>query len=168
VTDTQILFTALLVGILVSVAAVYAWHQVAVLRTLPPPGTLPQEDRLYLRNQAWRRLVCSGLMVVLAGLLVASFFVEPQGQQLVNEGEAARARNEQAVFSPEQKDIFRRYTWFWISALLVLLLMMGIALYEVIAIRRFGWRHFRKLQEDRRAMIARQVARLRQERNGHA
>ena len=43
---------------------------------------------------------------------------------------------------------------------------MSEAFYDMMAIHRFGRRHFRKIQDDRRAMIARQVERLRQERNG--
>ena len=163
-TLTQILFTALLIVVLVGLAAYYAWRQVQTLRGLRHADNLPPEDRRYLRNQAWRRLACSALMLVFAGLLAGSFFIEFPAQALVNFGEAAHARNERPDLDPEQRRFVHFYTLYWVTALLVLLGMMGTALYDLLAIRRFGQRHFRKLQADRRAMIERQAARLRQER----
>ena len=161
---TQILFTALLILVLLALAGYYAWRQVQTLRGLRHDDVMPPEDRRYLRHQAWRRLACSALMVVFAGLLAGSFFVEFRAQDLVDIGDAARARNERPDLDPEQRRFVNFYTLYWVSALLVLLGMMGTALYDLVAIRRFGQRHFRKLQADRRAMIERQAARLRQER----
>src|SRR5262249_29647064 len=60
------------------------------------------------------------------------------------------------------------YTGYWIAALLVLLGVVGLAFWDLVAIRRYGRRQFQKLQADRRAMIERQAARLRGQRNGHA
>jgi hypothetical protein len=164
VSPTQILSTALLALVLPALAAYYAWRQVQTLRGLRHDDTMPPEDRRYLRNQAWRRLACSALMVILAAMLAGSFFIEFRAQDLVNIGDAAHARNERPDLDPEQRSFFRFYTLYWVTALLVLLGMMGTALYEMVAIRRFGQRHFRKLQADRRAMIERQAARLRQDR----
>src|SRR5262249_46207062 len=121
----------------------------------------------YLRNQAWLRLANSGLMVALAVLLALSFLVEKPAQALIDEGDAAIARGEEPDNSPEHRLFVKYYGAFWLSVLLLLLGMVGIALYDMLAIRRFGQRHYRKIQEDRRAMIARQVARLRRDRNGH-
>jgi hypothetical protein len=164
VTLTQILFTSLLILVLVGLAAYYAWRQVQALRGLRHSDNLPPEDRRYVRNQAWRRLACSALMLLFAGLLAGSFFIEFRAQDLVNLGDAAQARNERPDLDPEQQRFFNFYTLYWVTALLVLLGIMGTALYDLLAIRRFGQRHFRKLQADRRAMIERQAERLRQER----
>jgi uncharacterized membrane protein YfcA len=160
----QILFASLLIVVLAGLAVYYAWRQVKTLLELRHDENLPPEDRRYLRNQAWRRLACSGLMLAFAGLLVGSFFIEFPAQDLVNLGEAAHARNERPDLDPEQQRFFNFYTLYWVTALLVLLGMMATALYDLLAIRRFGQRHFRKLQADRRAMIERQAARLRQDR----
>jgi hypothetical protein len=164
VSPTQILSTALLMLVLPGLAGYYAWRQVQTLRGLRHDDTTPPEDRRYLRNQAWRRLACSALMVILAALLAGSFFIEFRAQNLVDIGDAAQARNERPDLDPEQRSFFRFYTLYWVTALLVLLGMMGTALYDLVAIRRYGQRHFRKLQADRRAMIERQAARLRQDR----
>jgi uncharacterized membrane protein YfcA len=166
VSPAQILSTIALIAVLVGLAGYYAWRQVQALRGLRRAGDLPREDRAYVRNQAWRRLACSAVMVVFAGLLAGSFFFEAHAQGIVDQGEAAAAHNEKPDLDPGQKHFFRFYTLYWVAALLLLLGMMGLALYDILAIRRFGQRHFRQIQADRRAMIERQAARLRARRYG--
>ena len=163
---SQILFASVLVVVLTGLAVYYAWRQVQTLRGLRHAENLPPEDRRYVRNQAWRRLVCSALMALFAALFAGQFFVEPQAQDLANQGEAARARNERPDLNPEQKHFVDLYSLFWVCALLVLLGILVTALADILAIRHFGQRHLRKLQADRRAMIERQAARLRQDRYG--
>jgi hypothetical protein len=165
VSSTQIVFAAFLIVVLLGLAAYYAWRQVQALRGLRGQENLPREDRLYVRNQAWRRLACSGLMVVFAGILAGSFFIEGPAEELADQRAAARERGEPE--DPGQQWFAKFYGYYWTVALLVLLAMVLLALYDLVAIRRFGARHFRQLQADRRAMIERQAARLREERDGH-
>jgi hypothetical protein len=167
VSDPQIIATVVLVALLLAWAVFSAWRQVQTLRTLPDAENLPPEDLRYLRRQAWLRLVNSGLMVALAVLLALSFYVEKPAQALIDEGNAARERGEEPEDTAEHRLFVKYYGAYWISVLLLLLGMVSIALHDMLAIRRFGRRHYRKIQEDRRAMIARQVARLRRDRNGH-
>jgi hypothetical protein len=168
VSSPQIISTAVLVALLLAWAGFSAWRQVQTLRALPDAENLPPEDLRYLRNQAWLRLTSSGLMVALAALLALSYFVENPAQALIDEGTAARERGEEPDNTPEHRLFVKYYGAYWITVLLVLLGMVGTALYDMLAIRRFGQRHYRKIQEDRRAMIARQVARMRRDRNGHS
>jgi hypothetical protein len=52
----------------------------------------------------------------------------------------------------------------------VLILLMSIiflAAIDFFAIRRFGLRHYRQIQADRRAMIEGELTRIRSQRNGH-
>jgi TRAP-type C4-dicarboxylate transport system permease small subunit len=160
--------TALLIAVLLGLAGYYAWRQVRTLRELRHETMMPPEDWRYLRNQAWRRLACSALMVAFAAMLAGTFFgIESAMQELVNLGEALSVQGKKPPLTPEQQRLVNLWAAYWIVALLILLGMLGIALYELIAIRRFARRHFRKLQADRRAMIERQAARLREGRNGH-
>ncbi len=163
---THILYAVLLIVVLVGLAGYYAWRQVQTLRGLRHAGDLTREDRSYVRNQAWRRLANSALMVVFAGLIAASFQIEGPAQDLVNRGEEAAARNEKPDLNPGEKQLVRAYGLFWVAALLVLMAMMGLALFDILAIRRYGRRHFRQIQADRRAMIERQAARVRERRYG--
>jgi hypothetical protein len=154
--------------VLLALAGYYGWRQVQVLRDLRRRDDLSVEDRRYMHRQARRRLVQCGLMVVFAGLLAGSFFVfglEERASQLGNQ--VAEEPGQRPSFDPEQKRFVYTYTIYWIVALLVLMVLVWLAAVDLFAIRRFGMRHHRQIQEDRRAMIANEVARLRGQRNGH-
>jgi hypothetical protein len=167
VEPTQILFTSLLIVVLLALAGFSAWRQWQTLQTLEQ-SDLSFEDRLFVRRQVRRRLWCAGLMVVLAGLLALSFALEGPANQLVEQGEAAHKRSgEPQPFDPEQQRFFHLWSGFWIVTLLVLLGIIVLAGLDLIAIRRYGRRHLRQIQADRRAMIQEEIARVRSQRNGH-
>jgi hypothetical protein len=161
-------FAWLLVLVLVALAAFYGWGQVQLLQRLSRDRGYSPEDRRYYRGQAWRRLVGCGLMLVMAGLLVASygFGQAQQVDQLAREGKASTA-GEKPTLTPEKRQFLRQYSQFWIVFALVLLAWLSLAFFDIWAIRRYGRRHFRQIQEEHRAQIENQVAHLRSQRNGH-
>jgi hypothetical protein len=146
----QLVFGALLVVVLLAAAVYFGWKQRQTLVGLAHQENLPPEDRHYMRRQAWRRLIGCGFMVVLAVMVAAWFFLDPEG--------VARAGDRKAA---------PWYLLYLVSFLLVLLGIICLAAFDLFAIRRFGLRHRRQIQADRRAMIERQAARLRSQRNGH-
>jgi hypothetical protein len=158
----------LLVALLLGVAGYYFWRQVQALRVLRQSPNLPAEERTYRRNQIGRRLAGCVLMILLAGLLGGvMIYLEGPAQRLADERGAAHAAGQDPELTPEQKNFVRLWGGLWIAILLVLLAVVVLAGFEFWAIRSYGLREHRKIQADRRAMIARQAARLRQERNGH-
>jgi flagellar basal body-associated protein FliL len=162
----QILFTVLLIVVLLALAGYYGWRQGQLLRRLRTADDLSAEDRRYFHRQAWRRLAGSVLMVVLAGLLFGSFFLEGRSQELADRTQAAHERHEEPDLSAD--DLFFRNLWVmhWIILLIGVMAILGLAAYDFWATRRYGLRHYRQLQADRRAMIAHEIATLRRERNG--
>jgi hypothetical protein len=168
VEPTQIAFTSLLIVVLLGLAGFSTWRQWRTLQTEEGQTDLSAEDRIFIRQQVRRRLWCAGLMVLLAGLLALSFVLEGPANQLVAQGEAAHKRSgEPQPFDPEQQRFFHLWSSFWIVTLLVLLVIIVLAGLDLIAIRRYGQRHLRQIQADRRAMIEAQIARFRSQRNGH-
>jgi hypothetical protein len=141
---------------------------VQTLRRLREEEALSAEDHRYFHRQAWRRLASAGLMTLLAGLLAGSLFFENYAQQLADDRQAEQAKQEPAPLAPDERNFIRFYYAYWIVTLLTLLALVTTALFDFWAIRRYGQRHFRQLQADRRAMIERQAAQLRQQRNGQA
>lgn len=162
----QILFTVALIVVLLSLAGYYTWRQWQALLRLRTEE-IAADERRYLRHQVWRRLAGSGLMVVFASLLAGSFFIEGRAQALADRVEAARASGEEFVPEPGDREFRRFWAIYWIVLLLGVLLILGLAAYDFLATRRFGLRHYRQLQADRRAMLQRELATLRRERNGH-
>jgi hypothetical protein len=157
----QIVSGALLVVALLSVACYYGFRQVRELRGLWRAPQLPDEEARYRRRRAWRRLVGSGLMLLLAGLLTGALvYLEAPIQRLVD-------RDVPAPATPGEVTFLRFYGGYWIVIMLVLMAVVFLAAFDLWATRRWGLRQHRQIQADRRAMIERQVSRLRQERNGH-
>jgi hypothetical protein len=165
----QIVFGASLVAVLLGVAGFYSWRQLRLLRRLNlrrEQEFLATEEDEFLRRQAWRRLINSGLMLVLAALLTGLLiWFEGPAQELAVTRDAF-PEGQVPPLNPEQRSFAQVYTGLWIALLLVLLAVVLVAAVDVWSTRRYAVRQYRKLQADRRAMIERQVARLRQERNG--
>jgi hypothetical protein len=166
VTLPQAIFAAVLVVVLLGLAGYFSWRQFQALRGLRSADQLPPEDRRYIRNQAWRRLAGSVLMVVFAGFLVGAFFIEGLAGELAERMKAATPAEREAL-TADNRFFLHLWSYYWIAALLVLLGLISLAALDFFAIRRYGQRHYRQIQADRRAMIERQAARLRRERNGH-
>jgi ABC-type Fe3+ transport system permease subunit len=163
----QIVFGVVIIIVLLAMAIFFAWRQGKTLRGLHYATEQDEDERRYLRRQAWRRLICSALMVVLAVLLAASFFLEDAASKLVREGESNQQQGIKRPLQAEEQRFLNLYQEFWGVACLVLFLIIVIAGIDYMAIRRYGDRQYRQIQADRKAMIESELARLRSQRNGH-
>jgi hypothetical protein len=152
-----------IVLVLLGLAGYFGRKQVQTLRGLRGRDNDTPEERRYQRNQAWLRLVSCGLMVVLAGLL-AWTYLTGQERHATELGEMRQANVE---LSAEQRGAARQWFAYWVAMTGVLFLIMALAVVDLLTIRRFGLKQYRKIQDDRRAMIERQLALLRSRRNGH-
>jgi hypothetical protein len=165
---TQIIFGAVLVVVLLFVAVLYIVRQVIALRRLRAAEEMPLEEHAYLLGRARRRLVTSLLLLLLGVMLaVALIYLEAPAQALAEKLAAMREQGESAAPDPEQRTFTRFYLSFWIVFLLILMTVIFLAGWDYWATRRYGLRQHRKIIDDRRAMIEREISRLRQQRNGH-
>ncbi len=160
---------ALIVGVLLSLSGCYGWKHLRNFRRLRAQRDLPPADRRYHLGQVCVGLTGSLLMVVLAGLVGGSYLLglEKRADQLPEEAQAQAAEGEKPALDPEQREFLNRYTTLWSAALLVLMLLLLLAAYDLWAIRRYGLRHHRQIQEDRREMIKKELTLFRTQRNGH-
>jgi len=163
VTTIELSFGLFLVVLLVALAIFFAWRQRLTLTLLKPNSALGPDDRRFLHGQVRRRLCCCFLMVVFAGFLVGWLFLHQGFDELRPETERLGAGPKDEL--PEEvKESLRFYTVYWIGALLVLLGMIGLAALDMFATARYGLRRHRQLQDDRHAMLALEVAKMRQRR----
>src|SRR5207244_2550560 len=93
------------------------------------------------------------------------FGLNQRADELRTEGRDAA--NAGAGFTVEQQRVVNLISMYWMIATLVLLAIICLAFVDLWAIRRFGLRHIRQIQSDRRAMIEQEMANLRTQRNGH-
>jgi ABC-type Fe3+ transport system permease subunit len=164
---TQLICVALAIPVLLGLSFVFGWQQYTALRRLRDSPALPVAERRQQRRQAYRRLVTCGLLALLALLLAgAQLFLEERADNLIDEQRAqSQDQGAEAPFTPEQRNFARFYGVYWIVCLVVLLAVVGLAGIDLWETRRRGLRERRKLLDDQRGMLRRQITRLRQERD---
>jgi hypothetical protein len=153
----------LIILVLLSLAGYFGWRQWHQLRSLRETDDVPAEDRDYLRGQAHRRLLGCALMVLLAGLLAGWYILGPDEQTV----RLVQQANQNAL-NPQQQRMLSRGVTCVTALLLVLVALVAVAAADYVAIRRFGLRHYRRIQADRREMIERELSQLRSDRNGRS
>jgi len=159
----EIIFGSLLIVALLGLAGYAGWRQKKTLEKLRRQD-LSREDRLYVHKQVQRRLLCCVLMAVLGGMLVGWFFLE---NQFRTEAAAVEKVDEKPADDAERRNTVQFITFYWIAFLLLLLVVLFLAAFDLVATARFGFRHQRQLEAERRAMLESEALRIRRERNGH-
>jgi hypothetical protein len=168
--STELTLAAGIVLMLVGLAIYFARLQWQTLRSLRHDLDQSPEDRAYHRAQAWRRLIGCALMLAFAGMLAGwyLFGLNQQAETLRQQGHQAALQDEPTgEFNDEQKQIYRLVSGYWIVAILLLMAMIALACVDLWAIRRYGMRHLRRIQSDRKAAIDKDIAAYRSRRNGH-
>src|SRR4029079_3857426 len=118
---------------------------------------ISREDRRYTQRQDWRRLIGSAPLGVSAGMFIAGFCLDQQISQL--------PRVEPGAEVPEStKDELRFFTFYWITALALFLVVLVLAIFDLRATARFGFNQHKQLEQDRRAMLEAEAARIRRRR----
>jgi hypothetical protein len=145
--------------LLVVVAVSFAFKQRQTLARLRHDTGLSLDDRRYLYRQVVRRLLSCLLLLALAAFLVGWFFLESgfEGMEPIEPG---------AAVTDSAKDSLWLRAYYVIGGLLLLMAVMALAVVDLLATARFGARHRRLLEEDRRAVLQAEVERLRRERHG--
>jgi hypothetical protein len=136
-------------------------RQLAVLRRLRQETLVPSDDRSYLRNQAYRRLVIGVFLLGLAGMLAGSYLsgMERHADEI---GQKKEAR-EDGEKPPADKDFIRLYSLYWIGILVLLFLIISLAIVDLWATRRYAWQQLRRIQAEHRAVLERDLALYRQQ-----
>jgi hypothetical protein len=160
VDNTELIFGTLLVLLLLGLAGFYSWRQIRMLRTLARDHSFSTDERRYLQRQAWRRIACSVLMVIFAGLLVGSYFVEGNLDSLHQEAGQSSKPNS------EQREFIYFYSSYWIVGILLFFGILVLAALDLFATRRFTLGQVKQMQDSHQVLLDQQAARLRGQRNG--
>jgi hypothetical protein len=165
----ETIYATLIVIVLVGLSLYFGRQQQQSLRWLREQPDLPPEDQRYYRRQAWLRLVNCGLMLLLA-VLVGVYYIgfDARVAALAELIQARQERHEQVPLDAEQLQLRRLFAGFCFTVLIILMTIVFLVAVDIWAIRRYGRRHLRQINADRRAMIDDQLSRMRSERNGHA
>jgi ABC-type Fe3+ transport system permease subunit len=165
VSVSETVFGVSLIIILLAFAAYTGWKQWLALLQINADTSLSPEDLRHYRRQATRRLINAALMVALAALLGVALSLGGRAEELGERRQAAIARGEELVLSPEDVQFKNLYATVWIGVLLLLLVVILGAGVDYMATRRYGRRHYQIIQDERRAMIQDELRRYRRERS---
>ncbi len=143
-------------------------RQVQLLRRIRRESLLPPEDRQHFRRQALRRLTIGGLLAII-GLMIGTYYLGGMDDRLVaipqrHQAEAAAG----GAVDPAQQQADKAFTrwvgYYWIAIILMLGLVVGLAMADALAIRRYWMARYRELQADHQARLHRDLIVYRQRR----
>jgi hypothetical protein len=158
---TEHVFTFLLSLGLLGMTIWFGYRQFQTLRWMRTEPQMLPEDRRYYRAQVIRRLIGCGLTLLLAVLMsgMVLFGVMDGLDRLNAVGDQARIDGRK--LTEEEKD-FVQFSFAYVMAImLVLFVLLVVVFADVAAIRRFGMRHRKRIRDDRKAMLMRQLPLLR-------
>jgi heme A synthase len=169
VNATELTFAAIIFCAMVALALYFGRQQIQTLRRLRDANDIPPDDIHYLRRQARFRIVGCVLLVVLGAQVAGAyvFGLEARVRDLGEQIDSQRRAGVEVQLNEDQQRLRQFYGIYWIAALIVLLVIVFLAAYDIWAIRRYGRRHRQKIDAERRAMLEGQVLRFRSQRNGH-
>jgi hypothetical protein len=140
-----------LAGVTLAVAGVFGCRQ---LRQLLLPRS--SDEAAVLGASARRRLAVSGLLAGCA-VLIAWPYATSIADDVANIGPGA------AAMTPEELHAARAYAWCWVAVAGLLLVALIVLAYDMAVVRRHWLGRLERLQNDRKSMIRRQLARYRTE-----
>lgn len=139
-------------------ALLLGWRQVKQWQWLRANDVaLSAEDRSYHTWSIRRRFIGCLLLLGLAAMIYGlyAFDISSGLEALMSQGEQARGNG--TKLTDEQREFVYSSMRYVGAMMIVLLALFIVAAWDIQAIRRFGQRHRRRIREDRRAMLERQL-----------
>lgn len=150
------IFLWVITAVLVIIALITGSNAMLLLRRVRYGPVLASTERFYLRNRAYRRLLNSGLMMLLGAFLASGsiFGLHSEFERIM-----PRDRVIPVEERPEADKIFLRW-WaiYWISVLVSVALIAFIAFLDLLATNRFANGEIRRLREENRSILERDLA----------
>jgi hypothetical protein len=155
---------ALLIAVALVVLGCFSGYaQLRGLRQLGERKHVPSDELHYLRNRYRRRLVTAGLLLVI-GLLLGTAYVsgmEAMADALGNaKAQPAQPLDENGkpIMSDEQRLFVRVWGFYWMGILVLVFALVGLAMVDAIATRRYWLGIYRELREEHQVKLRRDLA----------
>jgi hypothetical protein len=164
VNDASAVALALAAG-LILLGTATAYVQVRGLRVLAARKHVPSDEHAYFRNRYRRRLLTGAVLVALGGLIGGAYLsgMERRADQL---GEPRRQADADPAEKPQMTDAEKRFVrvWgiYWILVLVLVFVLVGLAVIDALATRRYWLTLYRQIKEDHQAKLRRDLAVYRQ------
>ena len=141
---------------------VTGYFQLRGLKALRLRSHVPSDELAYLRGRYRRRLVIGGLLAVIGALIGGAYLsgLEPKIDALIThpppaEGEDPPPKRE---LTPEEKTLVRVWGAYWIAVLVLVFAVLGLALADTLATRRYAIGQYKILKEEHEEKLRRDLA----------
>jgi hypothetical protein len=151
----------LLSAVLLVIAGVSLRNQWRTWRHLRSGESIASDDRRYLLGVCRRRTLNAILMLLLAGMLAGAFL--SGGQQELNRIIQVKQQDPNAEHTPEDIEFAKSWIIYWIAILLLLFVVLMIALADYAATSRYGQQQLKRIREEQRVLLERDLAVIRQQ-----
>ena len=152
--------SGLLAAGLVLLGAATGWFQVRGLRRLRARTHVPSDEYGYLRSRYRRRLLTGVLLAVVGGMIGGAYLagMEAKVDELGEKQPAAAPDAPKPKLTPDQKALLRFWGGYWIAVVLLVFGVLGLALSDALATRRYALGQYRVIREDHDAKLRRDLA----------
>lgn len=159
------IFALFFAVVLLLIAYLSIRKQFRNLRRLKAETHVPSDDRKYLTNQAYRRIVTGVLLVGLAGMLSGAYFsgMERRAEDLGDQKRPVDEEGKKQQMAQEDKDFVRFYAIWWIGILVLIFLVVSLAIVDLWATRRYAWAQLKRISTEHREVLERDLAMYRQQ-----
>lgn len=153
---------ALLVAVpLVLLGAVSGTLQFRGMRRLKARTHVPSDELAYLTQRHRRRLFAAAVMVVIGWLIAGAYLsgMENRADALGEPNPAApRDEDGKRVIAAEDRQFVRFWGTYWIGVIVLVFVLLGIAVVDAWAARRYWMGVYRQLKEDHQTKLRRDLA----------
>jgi uncharacterized membrane protein YgcG len=153
-----------LAAILVLLGAATGWFQLRGLRALRARQHVPSDEFGYLRSRHRRRLLTGVLLAAIGGLIAGAYLgglearVNDLGQPRDADPDAPKPQ-----LTDEQKALLRFWGVYWIAVVVLAFAVLGLALTDALATRRYAMSQYHIIREDHEAKLRRDLAVFKQQ-----
>jgi len=131
-------------------------------RRLAASNYVPSDERGYLSRRYRRRLMTGGL-ITLIGLMIGGAFLSGMERRadLLGEGRQAQLpenENEKPPVPDGDRQFVKLWGIYWISILILVFCVLGLALIDALATRRYWQTQFQQIREDHQVKLRRDLA----------
>ena len=149
-------------------------RQVLGLRQLAARRHVPSDEFAYLRNRYRRRLLTAGLLLAVGSLIAGAYLSGMEGRADALGEHRPVAENEPPTpetpaakreMTEPDRQFVRFWGAYWIVVIVLLFTLVGLAMIDAIAARRYWLGVYRQMKEEHQVKLRRDLAVHRQQRD---
>ena len=137
-----------------------AVYQLRGLRRLAARTHVPSDEYRYLRGRYVRRLLIAAVLI-LTGVMIGGAYLsgmQARVDALGNPDPAAGPDAPKPVLGDADKRFAKLWGMYWVAVMVLPFVLVGLALMDSWATRRYWYAQFRQLKEDHQAKLRRDLA----------